>query len=331
MPEEVVPDLVATEAVAAPAPAPALAEQITTASAGVPAAVPATEPAVAAAAPEWQGVREFATANGVDLPFADDTQALQALLRSHQASQERNYYADVGRRFAPHANELAEFLKARQVQANAPQAPPAWQGPEFKKEWLSLVEKDPNTGQLRSKPGYDPAIAEKVTAYAEWREGFLESPEKVVGPLIAEQARQLIDQRFAEQSERQTADALVARNAAWMFAADPQGQPVFTPQGQRQLTPEGVMYARAADHLWKIGLRDVRAIDAFSRGQVENAVMRQKLLALQPAAPAASVAAATLGAEPSVAAPAVPASQKGLSLQQRLMVNLRGAPENITL
>ncbi len=329
-----------------------LAERLTTATAGSPepssaAAIPSTPdgaaaPAQSSAPPsgtEWQGVRDYAKAQGVDLPFEDDSAALQALIRSHQEGQQRNYYTDLGRQVAPQAQAIAEYLRQRQAQQAQPQAPPPWQGPEFQKDWLQLVERDENTGRLRSKAGYDPAIAEKVEAYAQWREKFLDQPEQVIAPLIEQRAQQLIEAKFTEYNERQTADQIVAANAGWMFAADAQGRPVYTPQGQRQLTAEGVGYARAADTLWRGGLRDVRQIDALARAQVENVILRQRLLAT---APAASNGATTLAAttdlgggltRPSAAKPVENGSQKGMSLAQRLMVNLdrAGAPENLTL
>ncbi len=338
MPEDLVEPVVTTESpvpsTEAPGAAP-LAEQLETATGGATPEAPAPTQTPSA---EWQGVRDYARSQGIELPFADDGAALQALLQSHRQASERDYYSELGRRVAPHSSQWADYLRQRQQATRAPQAPPPWQGPEFDKAWLQLVERDETTGRLRSKAGYDPTIAEKVEAYASWREGFLESPEKVIAPLIEERARQLIEARFAEHGERSTADRLVAESAPWMFQADPQGAPVFTPQGQRQLTPEGVLYARAADSLWRGGLRDVRQIHGIARAQVENAVMRQRLLQGQPpAAPGASTLAAapTLGAAalPSAAAPPAAPSQKGLSLRERLMVNLdrAGAPDNLNL
>ncbi len=333
----------AEPAVPAPAPEPApapLAEQLTAASAGTPdpAATPAA-PAVAQAEPAWQGVRDYAKANGVELPFADDAAALNALLAAHRQASERNYYADLGRTVAPHAQQVAAYLQQQRRQAAAPQQAPPWQPPEFDDKWLAMVERDENTGGLRSKQGYDPAIAERVQKFADWREAFLKNPAAVVGPLVQEESRRVAGQMFAEQNERTVADQLVGQSAGWMFQADPQGQPVFTAQGQRQLTPEGSLYARSADQLWKAGVRDVRQVHALARAQVENAVMRQRLLHAQPPAAslpqsAAAAAGSSVGGQltrPAAAAPAAGQSQKGLSLRERLMVNLdrAGAPDDM--
>ena len=325
-----------------PAPAPVaetaapLAQQLDAATATVD---PAASTAVAPAAPEWTSIRDYAKSQGVELPYDDDAAAVNALLNAQRQAAQQNYYADVGRRIAPHANEVAEFIRNRQTQQAAPQAPPAWQAPEYKPEWLNIVERDENTGRLRSKAGYDPAIAEKVEVYAQWRDKFLDNPEQIIGPLVDQRAQQLVDAKFAEHAERSAADQIVAKNAGWMFAAGQDGNPVYTPQGQRQLTPEGIMYAQSADQLWRAGLKDVRQIDALARTQVENAVMRQRILQAQPAAASPSaVAAATAGTSVggqlgllSAGAAAPSKSMKGLSLREALMVNLRSAPEDMEL
>lgn len=296
------------------------------------------QPAPTAAETQWQGVRDYAKTQGVELPFEDDGAALNTLLSAYKQANERNYYADFGRQAAPHAQEFQEYLRTRQ-QPQAPAAPPPWKGPEFKEEWLQVVEKDENTGRLRSKAGYDPTIAQKVEAYAEWRERWQKEPEAIIGPLIQSEAQKLVDARFAEQNERYRADQLLSRHAAWMFAADAQGRALYNQQtGQRQITPEGVTYARATEQLWASGIRDVGTIDTYAQMVVQNAVMRQRLLLTQPAANGSPNAApsSSVGGQltrPSAAAPAVAAPSKGMSLRDMLRVNLdrAGAPEDLNL
>ncbi len=295
----------------------------------------------AAPAPEWTGVRDYAKARGTELPFDNDEAALEALLRSHQQASQRDYYADLGRTVAPQAQQIAEYLEQRRTaQASASAQPPAWQAPEYNEQWMAVVERDPETGQLRSKPGYDPSLPQKVQAYADWRENLLRAPHTVMQPLMEQTALRLIDERLAAQREQTTAEQIVARNAAWLFATTPQGAPVYTANGQPQFTAEGVLYARASDAAWRGGVRDPRLIDQIARGQVENAVLRQRLAQLQPAAtPAAAIAASEArpslaGAlsRPSTGAAHTNGSQTGLSLRERLTVNLdrAGAPQDLS-
>ena len=63
---------------------------------------------------QWQGVRDYARAQGIELPFEDDGAALQALLASHRQANQRDFYADLGRRMAPHAQQITAYLQQRQ-------------------------------------------------------------------------------------------------------------------------------------------------------------------------------------------------------------------------
>jgi hypothetical protein len=274
---------------------------------------------------------------GVELPYEDDAAALNDLIRARQQLQARDYYSELGQRFAPLAPQIQEYLRTR-TPAAQPEAP--WAPPKFDKSWLAMVERDPETGVLRAKPGHDPGIAEKVQAYADWRDRFLDNPEQVVAPLIEQRAQGLIEAKFAEYAQQTLAEDLVRRNAGWMFAADGDGGAAVDAYGRRRLSPAGVVYARAAKDLWDAGVRDVRQVDAYARTAAENAAMRGHLQQLRPPAqqPAQAVpstaAAASVGGNmtrPEASGPRIAASQRGLSLREMLQQNLRGAPEEITL
>lgn len=321
----------------APEPSPSaggLESTLAAAAEGAPETRAYPEPPAGAPAAEWQGVRDYAKAQGIELPYGDDVSALAALLTSYRQGQTRDYYSDLGRRVAPHANELSEFLRARQQQAQAPQSPPAWEPPPFRKEWLQQVERDPETGLLRAKAGYDPGLVDKVQAYADWQDRFRDSPESVIAPLVEDRARKLIREELGQHQQQILADSLVAQGASWLFRADASGNPAVDNQGRRQLSPAGALYARAAGELWQAGLRDVRQVHALARDRVENAVLRQQLLALQPApagTPAAQAPASVGGGNtrPSASAPPTPpATQQGLSLRERLNDTLKRFPDD---
>ncbi len=293
--------------------------QPTAPASGAPAAAVASQPlagAGAAGSAEWTGVRDYLKAKGIELPFEDDGAALEALGRAYQGSQQRNYFTELGQRLAPHAKQLQAYLaqQAAAVQQAAPAA--SWAAPEFKKEWMNLVERDENTGALRSKAGYDPGIADKVQAYADWRDRFLDSPETVIGPLVEQRAAALIEQRFASHSEQVAAQAIVQQNADWIFQKGADGRPV-----RGQFTPEGVLFSQTTQRLWDSGLTDVNVIAGLARTVVENAVLRRHLQG--QASPAAAQAVLAANGSPSVGPGVVggnapPPSQAGLSLRERL-------------
>jgi hypothetical protein len=271
-------------------------------------------------------VRDYLRGQGLDLPFADDASALGALAQTYRQSQERNYYAELGQRVAPHAGAIQEWLRARQ--APVQQAVPAYKPPEFRREWLSQIEVDPATNLPRVKAGYDPAILEKAQAYQEWREKFFDAPEEILGPLVEERAGALVERRLAEHQEVVTANTLVNQNAGWLFQRDGQDRPMVG-----RFTPEGVVYAQAVQQLTAAGVRDVRQVHEWALIQVQNAVMRRHVGSMggQQAPAAGLVAASAAGGAPSVGASlsrpgsgveTPPASQAGMSLRERLNRNL---------
>ena len=296
-----------------PVDAPAVASVDTPPSASVDAPVAAP---VDTSSSSWQGVRDFARAQGVELPHENDAAALQSLIAAHQQLQQRNYYAELGQRIAPHAGELQRYLQSRQAQ---PQVTPAWQPPEFQKEWLKQVERDPETGLLRAKPGYDPGLPARVQAYADWRDRFLDSPEQVIGPLVEQRSRQIVREEQGVYQSQALANSLIAADSHWMFEEGPRG---------RTLTPAGQHYATMAKNLWDGGLRDINQIHAMSRATIENAVLRQQIQSLRPAAVNAPLAEQPVNAGGSAARPAngappvAPGARKGLSLREALMANL---------
>lgn len=288
---------------------------------------------VAGGETQYQGLLEYSKANGVPLPFKDDTSAYQGLIQAYRQLQQRNYYADVGQRIAPHAQQFQEFLRQREQQTAQTQAaqPKPWAAPPYKREWLQMVETDESTGQLRSKPGYDPAIADRVTAYAEWRDKFLQSPDEVLKPWVAAEAQQIVQAQMATYEESRQADSLVQREASWMFQGGQRGNP---------LTVAGQMYNRVTDELWAGGLRDVRQLHRAGVSAVQNAFLRQQAQAqtasqavasrtpAQQAQTPLSVAGAIVrhgssGAIP----PARQDTQPNMSLHQRLMKKTAGIME----
>lgn len=284
----------------------------------------------------WQGVREYARAQGVELPHESDVAALNHLLGAQRQLAERNYYAELGQRLAPHADGVREYLASRQ-RPQAPAAPPAYQPPPFKKEWLGQVERDEGTGALRSKPGYDPGIAEKVSAYVEWREKFLESPETVIAPLVETRAAEMIERRFADHQQRSEADRLVQSHQEWLFQRGADGREVYDNAGRRQMTPLGVLYARTAKSLWDSGVRDVRRLDAMATMAAENAILRLRLQGQgQP-----TIDPRTAGgmqppvgggtARPGAGVPAGAQPARGMSLREMLIRSTERVPDDVSL
>lgn len=296
----------------------------------------AEAPAAAVSDAEWEGVRDYAKKLGVELPYRDDAAALSGLLDAYRSAQRRDYYADLGRRLAPHTEDFERYL-AEQSKPAAP-GPAPWEPPPFQKVWASMVERDPDTGAIRAKAGYDPAIADKVTAYVEWRERFLESPHEVMAPLVESRAKQLIREEMQAYRQRAVADQIVAQNAAWLFQHHEDGRPVTTAEGQRQLTPEGVLYTQTVQALSQAGVTDVELAAGLARTVVEHAALRQAQAApagvrtgpngaAAPAAPAAAERAPSGGGKAKGGGGAAQGSSRGLGLREMLERKLKDYPD----
>ncbi len=134
-----------------------------------------------------QTIREAAAFYGLDLSqFEDDGQAFAHLVQQTQQVRQANYYAQLGQQIAPHYAQVQQYLQQQQAQAQPKAERPAWEAPEFDERWMSLVDKDPNTGVYVAKPGVNPAFAEKVQAYADhvekWTTTLARSPMDGSGP-----------------------------------------------------------------------------------------------------------------------------------------------------
>ena len=203
---------------------------------------------------QWQGVLDYARSQGYQLPYRDDAAAVQGLLQAYRTANERNYYSDLGRSMAPYADQISAWIRQNQAaQSQQQQQRPQYAPPPWDPKWVGMVERDPNTGGLRSKAGYDPRIADAVQNYADWRDRFLENPAQTITPLVEERARQLIQQEMATHKESLAAEQLVSQNANWIFQSYDDGKPVLGQDGMKSSAPQVIsMPRRSIMH----GMRD---------------------------------------------------------------------------
>lgn len=230
---------------------------------------PNLAPGQAAAASEWQSIRDAASGLGYQFPahIQDDRAALQHMI--HQ-QQQRDYHSQLGQRLAPHAQDLQQFFTQKQAPAQSA-APPRkpWEAPQFDKRWVNLVEQDPASGLYLSKPGVPPEIGQKVTEYAEWRAKFDENPATAMNEMVREAAREeakaLYQQQYQEQQTQGAARDIVRQNAEWFYAKDQSGNPVRDWQGNPTPSPAGLNYLRHLQLARSYGVHDPRAQDALAK------------------------------------------------------------------
>lgn len=229
----------------------------------------------AQAAAQWQSIRDAAGGLGYRFPghVTDDSAALQYMI--HQL-QQRDYHTQLGQRLAPMAPQIQQMLgqnggqfTGQLQQQNQPPARKAWEAPEFNKQWLNLVEQDPQTGMILAKQGVPYEIATKVQAYLDWKDKYDANPSAVMNDMVREAAREeastLYQRQFQEQQTRQVAQSIVTQNSAWFYAKDAGGNPILDWQGNPQPSPNGLAYLRQLRNVQQAGITDPRQQDFYAK------------------------------------------------------------------
>ncbi len=251
-------------------------------------------PAAPAAQPTpdgWQSIRQAASSLGLDLSqYPDDQRALVHLVQQAQRAQQEDYYARLGRGIAPHADAVRAAIAAKQ--APAPTAPPAWKPPDFDRNWLAFVEKDPETGVFMPKNhGVPDHVVQSINARQQWEQKFHEDPAAMLQPLIEERAGAIADERITAQLDRlrneQATSAIFSANSQWLYQPDAQGRPT------RTLSPTGSRYAQHVRELEGAGLTDPYRIDGLAQRLVRAEIIEQQ--AAQAAAAADPSSAQAMG------------------------------------
>lgn len=223
------------------------------------------------AQPQYTGIRQVAQQFGLDVSqFADDGSFFNHLLQQAGQNRQADYYAQLGRQLAPHAQGIQGYFAQQQQQQAAPQAAPSWQAPEFDERWAALVERDPATGIYLPRPGAPPEVAAKVNAYVEWKKKFDLNPASVLNGMVesraSEIARQQVAEQFAVHNRNQAISEIASANTPWLYQRDAAGRQVTNPvTGQRAVTPVGAAYLSNLQVLQRSGVTDPRTQDQLAQ------------------------------------------------------------------
>ncbi len=202
--------------------------------------------------------------------------------------------AQYGRRYVEHQGDFEEFLKQKQAQQQAEQAKlqkPKWEVPEFDPEWMNAVKIDENSGRYVAKDWGNPVIADKVNKYLTWKQQaadrLIREPDKLFqelnGDWINERVQNLLDERFAQVTAKQQAEAFIQQNLQTFYELGPDGQPLPDPRnpGQGKLTPYGQAFAHYANQAHGLGLTDPNVIQQYAMAMLERDVLQQYAMAMQ--------------------------------------------------
>jgi hypothetical protein len=247
------------------------------AGAGLPAGGAAgTTPAPAE---QFEDVRDFAKANGLDLSHLPDSRAAAQYLI--EQTRQRNSYTQWGQQLAPYYSQVQDFVRQLQQGNGTPAATPpaAGQGqatkanpfnlPEYDPSWRQLIQKNPVTGDLEPAPGAPPDILHRLLTYERQLQGvqtnFWRNPAEALGPIIKDTIQPLL-QQYVQQNltvlqEQQTAQQFMAQNGTWLYQRNPAGQPIIDPLTQQPiLSAQGAQFKQHLDHaVMRLGINSQQA------------------------------------------------------------------------
>lgn len=239
----------------------------------------------------WSGLRETLTKFGVPLPEnITPEQGYAQIAQAMQGARERNYYTDLGASIAPEYEQYQAW-KAQQAPAQAPaQEEGPWNPPPMDKSWLTVCEKDPETGRIRSKQGYNPAYGDAVQAHFDYIEqaqtDFFTNPRdfilKMIGGDLEQRAADVVAQRFGHVQEQQQISNLLETHKSWLWQYDQNGNPVKSPSGKNMFSPNGARYNHYIQYAFKeLGLPTIQAQNDYAIAMLERDAYKSQVA--QPA------------------------------------------------
>lgn len=237
--------------------------------------------------PQTAGIREALAKFGVQLPYENDEAALHGLANAWQTSQQRNYLSELGSQVAPVQHEFQQWQAERQRQQQAQQAQTQkgpWNPPQFDDRHWNLVEQDPQTGQLRSKAGYDPRIGQQAQSHVDYINASekhrladpIEWGKRMFAPMFEEMASKLIGGQIGEYKETVQANNIISQNNHWLYSHDQGGRVSVNPQtGRPQLSPSGTRYYQYLEHaINELGIKDIGKQHKFAMDYLERDALR---------------------------------------------------------
>lgn len=261
---DIAPPETPAEASPPPSPTPPPApEAVSTPSTPAPAQQTPTP-----AAPSYQSARDFAAkALGYKADtYADDESFLRAIIVGEQTL----------RRQVEEARQREAYLyQQNQPKAPAPDKPDPlarYKAPEFNPAWLSMVEKTPE-GDLRLRPGADPAILPKLHAYqnhqAEVAQQLTRDPVAYLKDMIehvtAEKAQAIVQEQFQKAQGDQYVNTFLKDNSNWLLQADSQGRYITNPAtGHAMLSPAGERFLHYMKEAEQYGITNPAAQEKYA-------------------------------------------------------------------
>jgi hypothetical protein len=280
------------------AAAAAAGQQLPPAGAATPAGAPAAQAQAAqAAALRDRLVSELGLTALADAP--DDWAAVQQIV---QHAEQRDQYArelaaqmqqlqgqvswlQQQQQFAlqqqqavPPSAQLPGQIPGQPAPAAAAQPASTWpKPPEWDPAWEAGLMRSPETGELVSKPGYDPSLPQKYSQRKAWEQNTIaqlltdptafaeksgifagyETRQQAALAKLRDDMRQEYQAQLRAVQEQQFGQQFAAQHAGWLFQQDLSGRPMIDPRtGQQMLSQEGQRVIQQAQLLVNNGLNN---------------------------------------------------------------------------
>lgn len=280
------------------------------AASSVPTPADVSSTAPPAASPEYTDLRDIAAQVNPELAqrFTDSTALASYLL---QAERERRELAARLQGVDPvvrdYSQNAAEFRRWREEQQRAQQEKQAreaqwFKAPDWDPRWRSMLEQDPQTGQLRPRADAPPDVVQKYLAGVQHQRDFLEKfafdPVGAIKPgiqqLIREEAQRLVGEQVGQVYQRQQVGDFIRSNP-WIVERDAEGNERLSAWGQR--------LQQHVQRAVELGITNLQAQQDYAMAliQADWAKARAAQPAEQQAAPAQQPAAQQPAAQPQAA------------------------------
>jgi len=201
---------------------------------------------------EFMGMLKEHYGEDLSSKYKDDSEAIRGLLEARRALGRKLENEEYGRLYRDNESDFHQFLtwrqQAQQAQQTQQQTAPAQQPaeqpitPEQAELWMTQVTRDPESGELRSVPGADPDVVNRVQDYnrrvRQAVHDLAYSPDKIVGQYIAphiEKLKQDIQQTWQQNTQQSLQQVEVEKwfgeNSSWLFQ-DGDASRGYTHEGQ---------------------------------------------------------------------------------------------------
>jgi len=254
-------------------------------SAPEPQSVPQEEPRAAQQATPWDSFKRLPEFQGQD-DRAIAARLYTAMEREKAASRALAQYQQIlpyAQEYLPYRQQFQEWRKqqdgptqvqqAQQLQQQAPKPEQKfWSPPEIKESYKRYLVKDESGRTVISEDAPLEArhqLMEYQQAKADFAEKFLENPAETLAPIVqkmaAEQAQELIQERFQQVENDQFVSGIEQENADWLFDKE-----------TGNVTPEGFLVHKYIEEARDRGINGPKARWEYAVAMTERDLLAQR-------------------------------------------------------